>query len=110
MVAIRSDGTPPEAPSRVKDVQKKQPWREIYPYIVAATMTDGTTVMKKPVENIAVEWNHLERGLLPRHQEELLAQSIQMKYQGKPWYKEAKLVRCNNCGNSPCSCSVFEGG
>ncbi|KAK7959517.1 uncharacterized protein PG986_004371 [Apiospora aurea] len=113
---------PAEAP-QTSGPDKKQPWRAIYPCLQKALAVTGAPSVQLPATNVASSWHYLERGLLPRPQEDLLGKMIQEKFDGKPWYESEKdpkpdpkpkpkpePERCESCGNSPCTCSVFEGG
>jgi len=84
-----------------------QPWRALLPLLDAAIRAPGD----RPAGVGRTVDQKRERGILPDEQVDVFARLMKETYGDKPWYDyNQDDGGCSTCGNSPCTCSVFEGG
>lgn len=104
---------------------REQPWRTLYnklgipvPDLGCHTSfpSSGQEQKLELQDNrfITKKWFDLERGDLVDDKVAALAVRVAEVFQQEPWYTSQNggghKGKCESCGNSPCTCAVFEGG
>lgn len=104
---------------------REQPWRTLYNklgipvpalgcHISSSSPGQEQRLQLEDNRFIIKKWFDMERGDLVDEKVAALAVRMAEVFQHQPWYTsqngEGRKNKCESCGNSPCTCAVFEGG
>jgi hypothetical protein len=89
-------------------VNKRQPWREIYALVAESAARSQDSLDSDDMNS--KNWAQRERAVFPREREAALAELLEERNGGKPWYHRVKASDCPKCLGEHCTCAVYEGG